>query len=526
MKRIGLMTASFVFLLFLLSCKPDTPIKTAKVDGGIVEGVINGEISIFKGIPFAAPPVGDYRWKPPQPVKVWTGILKAEKFGPQCPQMKTFMADTIGKSSEDCLYLNIWTPAKSRKEKLAVMVWIYGGGFAIGRTSYPWYDGENLAKMGVIVVSVAYRVGPLGFMPHPELSAESENHVSGNYGLLDQIEGLKWVQKNIAEFGGDPAKVTIFGESAGAISVSMLCASPLAKGLFSGAISESGGSFSPVSDSSRLFDCIQTLAGAEKRGVEFMKRMGCDNIAELRKVPPENWLNDPASQMGFLWPVVDGYVITGDQFKLYQEGKYNDVNVIIGTNSDEGSMFARPEKPEEYINGVKLRFGPVSEKILKLYPVDSVTGTYRPKADIFRESIFAWPSWSWARLQEKTGKSKVFVYYFDQFSPEPFLPGMPEPRGAAHASEIVYVFRNLDTSTDSKVTEEQKALSEMMAKYWTNFAKTGDPNGEGLPVWPVYKDGEASVMYLRGIPKPIDVPNLDKLQAMDEYFAWKRSNSK
>ena len=496
------------------------------MDSGIVEGVINGDIAIFKGIPFAAPPVGDLRWKPPQPAKSWTGILKANKFGPECPQIKNFFSDTIAKSSEDCLYLNIWTPAKSKKEKLPVMVWIYGGGFALGNTSFPWYNGENLAKMGVILVSVTYRVGPLGFLSHPELTAESEKHVSGNYGLLDQIEALKWIQKNIREFGGDPTKVTIFGESAGAISVSMLCASPLANDLFSGAISESGGSFSPVSDSSNVFDCIQTLAGAEKLGVDFMKRMDCNNIADLRTVSSEKWMNDPAAQMGYLWPVVDGYVITGDQYKLYQDGKYNDVNVIIGTNSDEGSMFVQPEKPEEYIKGVKLRFGPVSDKILELYPIDSATGTYRPKADIFRESVFAWPSWTWARLQSETGKSKVFVYYFDQFAPEPFMPGMPAPKGAAHASEIVYAFRNLDQSAGSKVTDEQKALSETMAKYWTNFAKTGDPNGEGLPEWPVYRDGEKSVMFLKGTPKPIDVPNLDKLQAMDEYFTWKRSNSK
>jgi para-nitrobenzyl esterase len=517
---------TILFLLFLSGCKPDTPVTTAKVTGGMVKGVLSGDISVFKGIPFAAPPVGDYRWKPPQPVTPWDGILKAEKFGPQCPQLSMISGDSSQiESSEDCLYLNVWTPAKSRKEKLPVMVWIYGGGFAMGSTSSPWYDGGNLAKMGVIVASIAYRIGPLGFMSHPELTAESENHVSGNYGLLDQIEGLKWVQKNIAEFGGDPSRVIIFGESAGAISVSMLCASPLAKGLFSGAISESGGSFWPVSDSSNVFYSMQTLTVAEKRGLEFMKRMGCNSIAELRKVSPEKWMADPAAQMGYFWPVADGYVITGDQVKLYQEGKYNDVNVIIGTNSDEGSMFARAGKPEDYINSVKLMFGPVSEKILKIYPIDPATGTYRPQADLFMDIAFAWPSWTWAKLQGKTGKSKVFVYYFDQFNPEPYMSWMPEPKGAAHSSEIVYVFRNLSRDPDSKVTDEQKGLSEMMAKYWTNFARNGDPNGEGLPEWPVFRDGEISVMYLKGTPKPIDIPNLERLQVMDEYFNWKRSNS-
>jgi para-nitrobenzyl esterase len=524
MKNSGLVSVILIFLAVFSGCKPKSPITIAELDGGTVEGTVKGEISVFKGIPYAAPPVGDYRWRPPQPVKAWTGMLKADKFGPQCPQPTGASTDSTAiESSEDCLFLNVWTPAKSKKEKLPVMVWIYGGGFATGSTSVPWYNGENIAKMGVIVVSIGYRVGPLGFMPHPELTAESENHVSGNYGLLDQIEGLKWVQKNIPEFGGDPGRVTIFGESAGAISVSMLCASPLTRGLFSGAISESGSSFFPVTDSSNVWDCIQTLACAEKRGVDFMKRMGCNNITELRKVPPEKWLKDPASQMGYFWPVADGYVISGDQYKLYEEGKYNDVNVIIGTNSDEGSMFVRADKPENYINRVKMRFGPLSEKIMKLYPIDSATGTYRPEADIFRDLEFAWGGWTWARLQEKTGNSKVFVYYFDQFRPEPFFPGMPKPDGAAHASEIVYVFGNLDQNYATKITEEEKGLSDIMVKYWTNFAKTGDPNGEGLPAWPVFRDGEETVMYLKGMPKQINIPNIQNLKVMNEYFDWKRS---
>jgi para-nitrobenzyl esterase len=527
MKKTGLAISVILLLIGFYGCKPNSPVNTAKVEGGMVEGVVSGDIAVFKGIPYAAPPVGDLRWKPPQPVKAWTGVLRADKFGPMCPQPGVQSNDSTAlKPSEDCLYLNVWTPAKSRKEMLPVMVWIYGGGFSSGATSVPWYNGENLAKRGVIVVSVGYRVGPLGFLPHPELDAESANHVSGNYGLLDQIEGLKWVQNNISAFGGDPKRVTIFGESAGAISVSMLCASPLTKGLFWGAISESGSSFFPVTDSLNVFDCVVTLAGAEKRGIEFMKRMGCSNIAELRKVPPEKWMNDPASQMGYFWPVVDGYVIAGDQTSLYNEGRYNDVHVIIGTNSDEGSMFVRNQKPEEYIKGVKMRFGPFAERILKLYPVDSTGGTYRSAADIFRDVEFAWTGRTWARLQEKTGKSKVFVYYFDQFRNEPFWPGMPMPDGAAHASEIVYVFGTLDLNYGANITPEEKGLSETMEKYWTNFARTGDPNGEGLPVWPVYRDDGKTVMYLKGTPETIGVPNLEKLNLVDEYFDWRRSNTK
>jgi para-nitrobenzyl esterase len=513
----------FVLLVITLSCSTDKPVSVVSVVGGKVEGIVENNITVFKGIPFAQPPVGGLRWKAPQPVKKWEGILKADKFAPACPQMKLKYPGFIPPpTSEDCLYLNVWTPAKSSGEKLPVMVWIYGGGFAMGATSAPLYSGEELANLGVIVVSIAYRVGPLGFMAHPELTAEASNKVSGNYGLLDQIEGLKWVQKNIKAFGGDPLKVTIFGESAGAESVSMLAASPLTRGLFRGAISESGGSFSPVK-SARVPDCMQSLEGAENLGLEFMKRMGVNNLEELRKLSPDKWLDDPMAQMGGFWPVADGYVIEGDQYKLYEEGKYNDVAVIIGTNSDEGSMFVRAIPTDQYLQYVVTHFGPVSDKILKLYPVDSLTGTYRPLADIFRDGVFAWPSWSWARLQTKTGKSKVFVYYFDEFNKEPMYPGGPMPAGAAHGSELAYVFGHLGQNPNVKVTDEQRSLSEQMAKYWTNFAKKLDPNGEGLPPWPVFAEDKPTTLYFKGIPHVGPVPNLDKLKGMDDYFAWRRN---
>lgn len=508
--------------LFMASCSTDNPITVVSVEGGKVEGIVQDSITIFKGIPFAQPPVGDLRWKAPQPVKNWEGILKADKFAPACPQM-TFAGMKPVEQSEDCLYLNVWSPAKSSSEKLPVMVWIYGGGFALGSTSAPVYSGEQIAKLGVVFVSVAYRLGPLGFMAHPELTAESPEKISGNYGLLDQIQGLKWVQKNIRAFGGDPDKVTIFGESAGAESVSMLSASPLTKGLFSGAISESGGSFSPVKNN-READCMQLMKGAEQAGIDFMKRMGASSISELRKMQPEKWANDPMSQMGGFWPVVDGYVITDDQYKLYEQGKYNDVNVIIGTNSDEGSMFARPFPPEQFIKSANLRFGPVAEKILKLYPLDSLTGTYRPLADIFQDAVFAWPSWSWANLQSKTGKSRVFVYYFDQWRPEPMYQGAPMPVGAAHASELPYVFGHLGQNTDLKPSDDEKKLSDIIIRYWTNFAKTGDPNGTGLPTWPIYTENKKTVMHLKGTTDLIDVPNIERLKALDEYFTWKRNS--
>jgi len=495
------------------------------IKDGVIQGTVEDGVAVFRGIPFAASPAGDLRWKAPQPVKPWAGVLMADSFAPAPVQPRVqWMGDF--NMSEDCLYLNVWTPAVSSKANLPVMVWIYGGGFSNGATSLPMYNGENIAKQGVVFVSVAYRLGALGFLAHPELSAESETGTSGNYGLLDQIAGLKWVQDNIVAFGGDPANVTIFGESAGAISVSILCASPLTKSLFEGAISESGGSFAPVGDNRDNGAYMPSLKGSEQLGVEFAKRMGAENIAELRATPYEKWLSDPLSQMGGFWPTVDGYVIAGDQYKLYQEGKYNDVNVIIGTNSDEGSMFVRPTDPRQYAETIRSRFGPLADRALELYPGHDSLEVYHSLSDIFRETAFAWPSYTWSNLQSETGKSKVFVYYFDQFRPVPLFPNGPAQKGAAHSFEMAYVFGHLDQNTAQKPTDEEQALSDIMIKYWTDFAKSGDPNGQGLPEWPVYRKGEKTVMYLKGAqPTPIAEPNLDKLQFMNDYFKWLREKS-
>jgi para-nitrobenzyl esterase len=502
-----------------VSCKSNNTLSTVKVDGGKIEGVWENDSYVFKGIPFAAPPVGDLRWKTPQPVKAWEGIRKADKFGASCPQMTMIPGTNQLELSEDCLYLNIWTPAKSANEKLPVMVWIYGGGFAMGSASLPIYSGDELAKNGVILVTITYRVGALGFLAHPELTAESPDKISGNYGLLDQIAALKWVQNNIEAFGGDPAKVTIFGESAGAISVSMLCASPQAKGLFSGAISESGGSFGPVR-AVRGSDGIQSLQAAEQDGLAFVQRIGAASIAELRQIAPEKWLNDPSAQMGGFWPVVDGCVIVDDQYKLYEQGKYNDVNILIGANSDEGSMFARPAaSTDEYRKMIRERFGAFADRILEAYPANTIDETYTSAADLFRETAFAWPTYAWANLQSTTGKSNVFVYYFDQLQPP--SPFMPKARGAAHASEMGYVFHHL---APNQATESDTKLSDIMVKYWTNFAKYGDPNGEELPEWKQYNTNDKFVLLLKDIPQRIDLPHAEKLLLMEEYFKYLREN--
>jgi len=495
------------------SCDEQQP-GQVKVDGGLLQGTIESGLTVFKGIPFAAPPVGDLRWRPPQPAAEWEGVLNADKFAPGPIQGGNPPA---GKS-EDCLYLNVWTPAKSKKDRIPVLVWIYGGGFGAGSTSEPNYSGEKLAEKGVVLVSIAYRVGQLGFLAHPELSKESQHNVSGNYGLLDMIAGLQWVQKNIAAFGGDPDKVTIFGESAGGIAVSMLCASPLAKGLFHGAISQSGGSFGPPRPTTFPGENLKRLANAERDGEAYLNSAGVTSIAELRKIEADKL---PAGRgLGMSWPIIDGWVIPDDQYKLYEAGKYNDTPILVGYNSDEGASFSREKSPEDFIAGVKARYGKFAEDLIKAYPPgeNSVPKTAR---DLSRDAAFGWHTWIWARLQSKTGKSKVYYYYFDQ---HPDYPA-DSPRagyGSPHGQDVAYVFKHLDAS-NPQLTETDHAISEAMATYWTNFAKYGDPNGNDVPEWPAFSDATPIVMHFNQTPKPGPVPSAESLKVLDSYFAWRRT---
>ena len=485
-----------------------------EVAGGWVQGTSENGLAVYRGIPFAAPPVGDLRWRAPQPAAKWDGVRQAVKFGPRPIQGSRSGAGM----SEDCLYLNVWTPAKSAHDRLPVLVWIYGGGFSAGATSEPGYNGEKLAQRGVVLVSIAYRVGQLGFLAHPELSAETTNHVSGNYGLLDMIAGLQWVQRNIAAFGGDPHKVTIFGESAGGIAVSMLCASPLAKGLFRGAISQSGGSFGPPRPSTMPGENLKRLADAERAGEAYAKSAGVTSLAELRKLAPDQL---PAGRgVGGAWPIIDGWVIPDDQYKLYEAGRYNDTPILVGYNSDEGASFAPPRTSEQYIASVKARYGPFAESLLKAYPAGSGTAP-KTARDLNRDATFGWHTWTWARLQAKTGKSKVFYYYFDQHAQYP----EDSPRagyGSPHGADVPYVFEHLNPS-NPRTTEADLKISDAMAAYWTNFAKRGDPNGKGLPEWPAFSERHRQVMYFSQTPHPGPVPSVESLKALDAYFAWRRT---
>ncbi|MFA7182287.1 MAG: carboxylesterase family protein [Bacteroidales bacterium] len=515
MKTKTILLALFtLFFSKLVVAQQPNPVLT---DCGLIQGMFENGLTVYKGIPFAAPPVGEFRWRAPQPVAKWEGVKQTTTFAPGPPQGQNL---SFGKS-EDCLYLNVWTPAKTAKDRIPVLVWIHGGGFSAGAASEQLFNGEKLAKKGVVLVCIAYRLGPLGFLAHPELSAESPNHVSGNYGLLDMIAGLQWIQKNIAALGGDPKKVTIFGESAGGIAVSMLCASPLAKGLFCGAICESGGSFGPASSKTASGENMKLLKDAEQSGVAFVKNAGATSIAELRKMDVAKLTGG----MGMAWPNIDGYVIPDDQYKLYEAGKYNDVPVLIGYNSDEGASFSRSRTPEEYINAVKNRYGKFADDLIKAYPAGTTT-VPKTARDLDRDAAFGWHTWSWARLQSKTGKSKVYYYYFDQH------PDYPEdsPRygqGSAHGSEIVYVFQHLNDPNpmmgNFRPTPADQVISDAMSTYWTNFAKYGNPNGAGVPEWPAFSEANPQVMYFNQTPHPGPVPSADALKVLDGYFSWRRT---
>lgn len=517
MKNLLFIIGSFAF--FLLGCDDN---KThnyfsaqVEVEQGRVEGVIEDSLVIFRGIPFAQPPIGDLRWRAPQPAKKWEGVLTADKFAPAPIQGGT---PPSGKS-EDCLYLNVWTPAQSTEDKIPVLVWIYGGGFVAGATSEPSYNGKNLTKKGVVLVSIAYRVGQLGFLAHPELSDENPENTSGNYGLLDMIAGLQWVKNNIEAFGGDPEKVTIFGESAGGIAVSMLCASPLAKGLFHGAISQSGGSFGPPRPTTYPGENMKSLEGAENEGLTYMKNAGASSIAEMRdmeadKLPAGGW------PMMNCWPIIDGYVITDDQYKLYKAGKFNDTPILVGYNSDEGASFTRTKDPKEFIDNVKMRYGPFAKRLLKAYPVDS-TSVPKTARDLSRDAAFGWPTWSWAKLQGEKGKSKAYYYYFDQHPDHP----QDSPNygyGSPHGQEVAYVFENLDAS-NPQTTKNDLEISDLMGTYWTNFAKYGNPNGENVPDWPAFSKENPKVMYFNKTAYTGPVPSAESLEVLDSYFAWRRT---
>jgi para-nitrobenzyl esterase len=483
-------------VLFLTSTSSAAIADPVRVEQGLLSG-INGSspgVRVYRGIPYAAPPVGDLRWRAPQPPAAWQGVRQATEFSNACWQTPYPPAAAIYQPrfpglSEDCLYLNIWTPAKSPKDKLPVMVWIHGGGFTRGYAGSEAYNGENLARRGVVIVTINYRLGIFGFFAHPALSAESPHHASGNYALLDQIAALEWVQKNIAAFGGDPGRVTIFGESAGSWSVNALMASPLAKGLFHRAIGESGGSFSPM----------KSLAEAEKEGekldhslppasaakIENGSSPPQDILKALRAKPAEELLK--AADADIVRPMVDGWVVPQDIATIFALGKQNDVPLIVGYNADEGTTLA-PQGAKlnaaMFNMGVRQRYGAQADAMLKIYPAATDEQAVRSFYEAYRDQAFGWEMRTWARMATKTGHQPAYLYYFSHRPPGP----QSERLRAFHASEIPYVFGTFFWPFPWE--EADHKLSDAMSSYWVNFAATGNPNGNGLPKWPVYNAGE------------------------------------
>jgi para-nitrobenzyl esterase len=499
-RRSVLLFAVILTSLVLVAGSSAPQVKTRL---GAVEGKDDGKVRTFLGIPYAAPPVGDLRWKAPAPAAKWSGVKKATEFGSHCMQGKIYgdMVFHDPGASEDCLTLNVWVPDKHVEPKLPVMVWIYGGGFVSGTTSESRQDGSHLAQQGVIVVSMNYRLGVFGFMVHPELAKESGHNSAGNYGLLDQLAALQWVHDNIAAFGGDPGNVTIFGESAGSFSVSAQMASPLAKGLFQRAIGESGGAF-PRSGLS--FDPMS--ARAEKDAKLVKDKLGASTLAELRAIPAEKLLAPfvpPQSQGSDFEPDTDGYFLPESVPAIFAASKQNDVALLAGWNHDEGSfeIAFSPQKPtaESFKATAQKDFGDKADEFSKFYPADTDEHALRSALDYASDKFIALSTWSWIEAQSKTGRQPVYRYRFDMapFSKNPNAPRL----GAYHSAEIEYVFGQLDSKIDVTWRDSDRQVSEMMQKYWSNFARNGNPNGPGLPNWPPYNASDGwPVMILSAEP--------------------------
>lgn len=480
---------------------------------GVVEGVreISG-VRSFKGIPFAAPPTGDLRWKEPRPVKSWSGVKKCDHFGPQAMQPRIY-SDMIFRSagvSEDCLYLNVWVPDGGAKD-LPVLVYFYGGGYMAGDGSELRYDGESMAKQGIVAVTVNYRLGVFGFLAHPELTKESPHHASGNYGLMDQAAALAWVHKNIRAFGGDPSRVTIGGESAGSFSVSAQMASPLSRDLIAGAIGESG---------SLLGGAMQSLADAEQMGVAFARSCGVSTLADLRALPAEK-VQDAAKQYsGYRFPVtVDGYFFPKPPVDIYLAGEQAHVPLLVGWNFEEGSYKSitgnNPPTKENYENGVRKMFGATADTVLQLYAAVNDSDVQESGTDLASDHFIAYSTWRWSDIQARTGGKPVYRYLFGSLRP------LAKPaRGPSHSAEIEYALGNLPLNTVYAWTASDYAISSTMQGYFVNFIKSGNPNGKGinngnLAQWPAVKPGRpATVMHI-GVPTGAKVE-----QHRDRYMFW------
>jgi para-nitrobenzyl esterase len=490
------------------------PVKTR---AGLVSGIPGRDpsVTVYKGIPYAAPPVDDLRWAYPKPAAAWKGVRKADKYSASCiqtimeerkPWTHEFMSHDA--TSEDCLYLNVWTAAKDAGEKRPVFVFLHGGGFTEGSGSVAVYDGEGLAKKGLVVVTINYRLGIFGFFAHPELTEDSGRRASGNYGLLDQVAALRWIHDNIAAFGGDPSRVTVAGQSAGAMSVHALVASPLAKGLLHRAIAESGGS--------TLNSPMRTLADAQKDGVRFADSKGIVLVGLLRSLTAQE-IAAPVPGLRY-GPIVDGYFLPASIDEIVAQGKQNDVPFLTGANADEGGGSPNPTTQLAAFQGqARQRFDDTADTFLKLYSAasdqDAGLANNDSARDQQRMSIYLW-----AMNRARTSRAKTYSYFWTHP-----LPGPDASRyGAFHTSEVPYAMNTLYMS-DRPFTDADRKIADLMSSYWANFAKTGDPNGPGLPQWPAVSEKPAATMQIGDKTESIPVVGTPaKLEFWQQYYSRPR----
>jgi para-nitrobenzyl esterase len=489
----------------------------AVTESGRISGMSDSGLSIYKGVPFAAPPIGELRWRAPAPVASWTGTRSAAAFAPACMQEGVSMpGETPPPVSEDCLYLNIWSPAHGAHGQLPVLVWIHGGGFRNGSAAMPLYWGDRLARKGLVVVTIAYRLGPLGFLALPELTRESEQRSSGNYGLLDQLAALGWIQRNISAFGGDPRRVTIAGQSSGAISVSILMASPRARGLFQRAIGESGGLFEPLQLGPNYL-----LVNAERDGERYVASLGVTSLPELRLLPAARLLGG-GNAGGITHPVIEPYLLPASPYEALASGQQNDVPLLIGSNADEARSLTDVSHTTAvtFAADIEGTFGQLPPAIVAAYPHATDLAAQKARLDLERDLRFAWDMWAWARLQAATGRSPVYYYSFRHQPPFP-VGSAYEGWGASHFAELWYVFDHLNQAP-WRWRAADRRLAQTLSRYWSNFARSGDPNGRDLPLWPRFANSSSRVLYL-GDPVTVSgVANVDSLTVLDGIYTAAR----
>ena len=489
-----------------------------KVEGGALEGIAGADsaVRIFEGVPFAAPPVGVLRWQAPQPAAAWTGVRKADQFGARCYQGNIF-GDMIFRDkgiSEDCLYLNVWTPSPAKKH-LPVLVYFYGGGFAAGSGDEPRYDGTTFAKKGIIVVTVNYRLGVFGFLAHPELTAESPHKASGNYGMLDQVAALQWVHRNIAAFGGDPGKVTIGGESAGSAAVSALMASPLAAGLFRGAIGESGAMFNTGG-----ILAGQPLDKAEKAGVSLGTALGAKSLAEMRAASAADVLKAVGGSIRF-GPIIDGYFLTAEPASTYAAGKQSHVALLAGWNADEvrGGVLGRKATitAASFHGQLTSVFGDKAGAAAKVYAASTDAEALASAGDLANDTFIVYSTWKWIEMQAATGQAPVYRFRFDRAVPLPEGMTIPGVKGlAGHSWELEYVFGALASKKAAWTPEDLKA-SEEISTYFANFIRKANPNGGGLPKWPAFGKTH-QVMHLDAASHAAPEEHRDRYVFLDGFY--------